>query len=45
MTAKQWKVSYKNREGNSGEITISWTGEPTREQAAIQIRESLLGEN
>jgi len=26
-------------------MTISWLGEPTREQAAIQIRENLLGEN
>lgn len=45
MPQQQWKVSYKNREGAAGDVTIRWPGEPTREQAAVQIRPRLLGEN
>ena len=45
MSQHQWKISYQNREGQLGNVTIKWPGEPSREQAAIQIREHLLGEN
>lgn len=45
MTQQQWRVSYKNREGNLGSAIIEWPSEPSREHAAIRIREHLLGEN
>lgn len=45
MSLQQWRVSYKNREGNLGNTVIEWPGEPSIEHAAIRIREHLLGEN
>ncbi|WP_152523721.1 hypothetical protein [Stutzerimonas stutzeri] len=45
MSQQQWRVSYKNREGNLENTIIKWSGEPSREHAAIRIREYLLGEN
>lgn len=45
MFQQQWKISYKNREGIIGDTIIEWLGEPSREHAAIRIREHLLGEN
>lgn len=45
MSLQQWRVNYKNREGNIGNTIIEWSGEPSTEYAAICIREHLLGKN
>ncbi|WP_143707389.1 hypothetical protein [Uliginosibacterium sp. TH139] len=45
MPHQQWRVSYKDREGNLGSTIIEWPGEPSIEHAAIRIRERLLGDN
>lgn len=45
MSQSTWIISHKNREGQAGAVNISWPGRPTPEDAAIRIREHLLGTN
>ena len=45
MSLQQWRVSYKSREGNLENTIIEWPGKPSIENAAVRIREHLLGES
>jgi hypothetical protein len=45
MIAKHWTVNYSRKDGSVGSIVIEWPSEPSKETAAIRIREHLLGKS
>ncbi len=45
MSSSNWIVNYSHRDGKVGSVEIEWPGKPSPEDAAIRIREHLLGTN
>lgn len=43
--AKFWLVSYTDRDGKAGSTPVEYPVEPSMEDAAIRVREHLLGKN
>ncbi len=45
MQRNGWVIGYTSRSGGVGKIFIEWPEEPSKERAAICIRERLLGKD
>lgn len=45
MSGKTWSVTYRNREGETNSATVVCSEKPSPNEAALLIRERLLGKN